>query len=506
MAAGKGEQSKGEGKGFAGLSSLVSNVDTIPSPDAKKENADPRPDVTPRTDRPLEQQNTQSTPLRAERRDRSPSHPSSGSSIAKWALGIAAVIWVFGLIGESNKKPSSPASTYSPSAQTQAQRSQGSNQFDQSDTSAAKPMEPQVPSRPAETIPPVGQGLVLSIAQIRYCLAEGIRLDGARAAVDNYKIAHVDRFNTMVADYNSRCGQYRYRSGVLETARSEIEDYRSTLQSEGRARLSTSGSSTSLSSPFSSSPGSFAPSSRSPPIPATAPKNSAITDGERVLALMEKQSGVWTAARYRKAYAAFKAAEHADLARQQFWKSKADYALEMADRLGVTSSSTDNSKPSSTESLSFTGTPIYQQRDDAVSVKPETSPLSAEERQSIESVCFSDKMNNGPAAYNRCVQNQLASLGSGNRRPDLSHLSSEERQSIESVCFSDKMNNGPAAYNRCVQNQLASLASGNRRPDLSHLSSEERQSVESVCFSDKMSNGPAAYNSCLSRHLSQTQN
>src|SRR3546814_1009207 len=78
---------------------------------------------------------------------------------------------------------------------------------------------------PTGSKPPVGQNLVLSSEQIRYCLAEDIRMDGAKSAINNYSDYDVDRFNAMVADYNSRCGSFRYRSG----ARSE--EHTSELQS-----------------------------------------------------------------------------------------------------------------------------------------------------------------------------------------------------------------------------------------------------------------------------------
>ena len=97
--------------------------------------------------------------------------------------------------------------------------------------------QPQEQARPIEDKPPVDSNLVLSFAQIRYCLAEDIRLSGAKAAVNNYIDADVDRFNAMVADYNSRCGSFRYRRGVLESARTDIEPYRSQLQREGRSRF-----------------------------------------------------------------------------------------------------------------------------------------------------------------------------------------------------------------------------------------------------------------------------
>ena len=50
--------------------------------------------------------------------------------------------------------------------------------------------------------------------------------------------------------------------------------------------------------------------------------------------------------------------------------------------------------------------------------------------------------------------------------PDLSGLSREERESIQSVCSSEKYLQGPVAYNRCVASQLSSLKGAPRTPDL----------------------------------------
>lgn len=86
-----------------------------------------------------------------------------------------------------------------------------------------------------------GRERVLDMAEIRYCLAEEIRMTAAEAAVNSYNDAEVDRFNVYVDDYNSRCGQYRYRSGAVERARADVERYRASLQAEGRARFRTSG-------------------------------------------------------------------------------------------------------------------------------------------------------------------------------------------------------------------------------------------------------------------------
>ncbi|MEO5607531.1 MAG: hypothetical protein ABIR13_08120 [Polaromonas sp.] len=226
MAVEEDKNKKDESKGFAGLSSLVSDVDTLPPPAAKKEPTNASgassspPPPSSQTAQPQLQPRQQQT-------YEEPPQPSSGSSGGKWVLGIAAVIGVLWLIGQSNKPTTSPAPTYSPPAQSTA-------------PSYSPPAQPQEPSRPAESQPPAGQNTVLSTAQIRYCLAEDIRLEGAKSAVNNYIDSDVDRFNAMVADYNSRCGNFRYRSGALESARRDIEPYRSQLQAEGLGRFERS--------------------------------------------------------------------------------------------------------------------------------------------------------------------------------------------------------------------------------------------------------------------------
>ena len=236
MAGGENDK-KEEGKGFAGLSSLVSDVDTTPPPAAKKEPAAaassaPRP--APQPAQP------QSQPQPSQRQTyQEPPQPSSSSSGGKWVFGIAAVFGVLWLIGQADKPTTSSAPSYSPPTQSAA-------------PSYTPPPQPQAPSRPVETKPPVGQDLVLSREQIRYCLAEDIRLDATKSAVNNYVDADVDRFNAMVADYNSRCSSFRYHTNNrgrndLNSAQRDIEPYRSQLQSEGRSRFARSTSTGALS-------------------------------------------------------------------------------------------------------------------------------------------------------------------------------------------------------------------------------------------------------------------
>ena len=218
------------GKGFAGLSSMVSDVEAAVT---KAEHAKLEPSASSSA-----AARTRAAPHEPEAGQQpyqqSAQTPSGGSSAGKWMLGIGALFGFIWLMSESGTKSPAPVPTYTPSSPPSVNRpSEPARQ------SSPAPVQPRTPTRPTEEQPPVGTSNVLGAAQLRYCLAEDIRLEAAKGALNNYIDSDVNRFNAMVADYNSRCGQFRYRRGSLETARSEIEAFRSLLQSEGQSRFHT---------------------------------------------------------------------------------------------------------------------------------------------------------------------------------------------------------------------------------------------------------------------------
>ena len=75
--------------------------------------------------------------------------------------------------------------------------------------------------------PPVGRDNVLNVSQVRWCLREEIRLDTLRLLPTMN--AQIDDFNRRVSEYNSRCGSYRYRRGTVERVRREVERHRSEI-------------------------------------------------------------------------------------------------------------------------------------------------------------------------------------------------------------------------------------------------------------------------------------
>ena len=226
------EKKQGEGKGFAGLSSMVSDVDDVVSSKPKQPQK-PHSEAPPKQTAGGSQQPKQTSTKPASQTYQAPAQPSGDSSAGKWFVGIAVVIGIIWLANQSeNSKPSKPA--YSP----------GTSSTSTAPASQPAITQPQTPSRPSESKPSVGRNNVLSTAQIRYCLAEKIRLDAAETVLNNYNDSDVDRFNGYVNDYNSRCGEFRYRQGSLESARRDVEPYRSQLQAEGRSRFVRSAATT----------------------------------------------------------------------------------------------------------------------------------------------------------------------------------------------------------------------------------------------------------------------
>jgi restriction system protein len=131
---------------------------------------------------------------------------------------------------------------------------------------------------------------------------------------------------------------------------------------------------------------------------------------------------------------------------------------------------------------------------------PDLSTASTAERQMIESACHQGRQKSDPAAYPRCVREQLDALQASPGSADLTTISGAERQMIGSACHQDGQLMGPAAYYRCVREQLDALQASSGSPDLNTLSSAERQKIESGCQLRQMS-GPAAYYRCLRQQV-----
>lgn len=145
-----------------------------------------------------------------------PTNPTSaGSGGAVWIFGgIFLLIVLAAIVGSSGNKTPAPSSTSSweppPSALP-------------APAPAPVVSAPAVPPSKGVEKPPVGTDRLLNSAQIRYCLTEKIRVKAIESVVSADRESEIDNFNALVGDYNSRCGQFRYRQDDLDRVQSEIQ-------------------------------------------------------------------------------------------------------------------------------------------------------------------------------------------------------------------------------------------------------------------------------------------
>lgn len=201
--------------GFAGLSGLVSNVDDLIASATRRAEAARR--------RAAANAPAGDAKESGERSPRVFTAPTPASGNRRWLWGAGAVLFVLWLIGLANNSGTGSSAPAAGSARTT------------SPSADSQPSSLEPSSAATEQMPPLGADRVLGAAQIRYCLAEEIRLEAARDAVS--VDADVDRFNAMIEDYNTRCSSYRYRREVFESAQRQVQRNRMALQAEGIARF-----------------------------------------------------------------------------------------------------------------------------------------------------------------------------------------------------------------------------------------------------------------------------
>lgn len=484
MATNDGQREDKSGKGFAGLSSMVSDVEAAVT---EAEHAKPEPSAS--TSASARAREAQHKPEAGQQPyQQSTQTPSGGSSAGKWMLGIGAVVGFIWLMSDSSTKNTSPAPNHSQSSSPSVNTAPAPSY-----QPSPVPARPQPPTRPLEEQPSVGTNNVLGPAQIRYCLAEDIRLEAAKGALNNYIGSDVDRFNAMVADYNSRCGQFRYRRGSLESAKSEIEGIRALLQTEGRARFTRAPSVNRDSSSVAKS--------------APQPDLTTLAVQQRLNA-MGYDAGVpdgLPGGKTRTAIVAF----------QKSRKLPADGLVtkQLLEYLNAENS------PARTQSASQPPVALQQPATQPPppvqsptrplivpqesSEKPDLSKISPDESQAIERTCDSTRRYGSTKDYYGCLARELNKLGSVRGRPDLSRANAEEQQSIERTCDSARRYNGPADYYGCLTRELNKLGAFRGKPDLSRANTEEQLSIERACDSARRYNGPADYYACLTRELNK---
>ena len=196
--------------GFSGLSQLVSDVDEVLAVTARRAAAArAKAQATPAAGEPTPRPQGYVQP---------PSQKSGSGKIWLYVGGGVLALWLVSMLSNT----SGPSTSGRPARTSSQPSGTGSTRTTTADTWT-------------ERMPPVGQTTPFDAAQIRYCLAEDVRLEAARGVVN--RDPDVDRFNAMINDYNSRCSSYRYRKGVLEFVQSELQSRTLELRAEGIARF-----------------------------------------------------------------------------------------------------------------------------------------------------------------------------------------------------------------------------------------------------------------------------
>lgn len=193
-------------KGFSGFDSLMSDVD----PDEVLQNI---PASTTERQESATPAQTDEKPTIYQQKNAGNASPNKAKAFW-WIVGIIFVIWIISQEDSGTSSSSrSSSSGYSSSSY-------------QSDSYAD-----------TESMPPVGQNNILNRSQIRYCLSQEIRIDTIQNGLNNYSDYEVSMFNSLVNDYNSRCGSFRYSSGSLESVRRQVEASRSSISAQGYATI-----------------------------------------------------------------------------------------------------------------------------------------------------------------------------------------------------------------------------------------------------------------------------
>lgn len=91
-----------------------------------------------------------------------------------------------------------------------------------------------------EEIAPYSSGGNLSLAQLRYCMRQGERLDLARPMVNSY--SQGSRFNAAIDNYNLRCSSFRYDQQDMATVQSEIARMGARLREEAASIVGSASS------------------------------------------------------------------------------------------------------------------------------------------------------------------------------------------------------------------------------------------------------------------------
>ncbi len=211
--------------GFAGLTTLVSNVPSGPPPRATPKPESQPPDQAPR-------------PQTVQASSAAPQVPSRKSDSAFKLIAISIVVLaILGFIGVASDQKTTqyaglPAPSQSPSPVVPAEPK-------------SAPPAPYVTPKPPEIVeemPDASTGYVertFSRNQIYYCLAEKTRVEILRDRTGSTSQQKIDYLNNRVRDYNARCGLYKYFQPEMDAAQRQYNTNANVITTKYVASLSS---------------------------------------------------------------------------------------------------------------------------------------------------------------------------------------------------------------------------------------------------------------------------
>ena len=239
------DKNSANGTGFAGLGSMVSDIDKDLGDLAKIE---PHPPPSAKPERASVEQRADTSTIATQQ----PVIPNTGGEVGStnndgrlWIfvapIGLVLVVLMifFSMAGRQESPRSRPSVSASPEPRASYTPPAPAYIAPPAKNYSPPPAPERVSSETnskVEERPPAGKGQRYEAAQIRYCLSEKIRMEGMKGLVNSYSETSVSSFNHYVEDYNARCSEFHYRSGLLEIVRSGVEARRRTLRSEGVSR------------------------------------------------------------------------------------------------------------------------------------------------------------------------------------------------------------------------------------------------------------------------------
>lgn len=148
---------------------------------------------------------------------------TGSGSRGKWILGIIAVVFLIWLINIENKTNKKSSTNSAPPPQ--------SYNYPQNNTAQDKPLRDSAQTAELQYLEPsAGVKKSLSIAEIRWCVRESIRLESMRGNIRTN--TGITTFNRMIDIYNNKCGNYTYYNNDQQKATAEVENFRTKIINE----------------------------------------------------------------------------------------------------------------------------------------------------------------------------------------------------------------------------------------------------------------------------------